>query len=172
MIGIRLAYRGHRLMAMGAVGAVFLVLGCGEENTVTTIESSDIVLSEATAKVNDQSLDGQTLRVGQNENGNIRFEARLVDHNANPAPNHQVRVEYEMPGMGMMHRRGTFMLYDDGTHGDPVPHDGFYCYEDMTGDYGCHGSESQPGEYHYDFCGIRSDGHETNHVNLMVKLVP
>jgi hypothetical protein len=74
--------------------------------------------------------------------------------------------------MGMMHRHGEFMLYDDGTHGDPTPGDAAYCYEDVMGEYGCHGTNRPMGPYHYDFCPIDEHGVEGNHVSMMVTLAP
>ena len=89
-----------------------------------------------------------------------------MDRHGNPALEHRVRVEYDIPGMGMMHRTGTFMLHDDGTHGDMMPHDGLYCYEDTSNEFGCHGANAMPGEYHFEFCGIGRDGRETNRMDV------
>lgn len=152
-------------LVAGAGAALLAMAGCGGNDDVAGPVSSDLVLVEATAKVNGASIDGQTIRMGQNL-GTVRFEARLVDHRNNLAPGHTVRVEFDIPGMGMMHRTGMFMLHDDGTHGDLVPHDGIYFYEDTRDQYGCHGTNARPGEYHYDFCGIGNGGRESNRVRI------
>jgi len=166
---VRFDRRFACLTALGAVAAVIAMAGCGGDEEVTGPVSSGLVLDEATLKASGESIGGQTIRMGEN-NGTIRFEARLVDHRGNPAPSQRVRVEFNVPGMGMMHRTGSFMLHDDGTHGDLMPHDGVYCYEDAAGEYGCHGSNAQPGEYHYEFCGVGPGGHETNRIGVQTVL--
>lgn len=93
--------------------------------------------------------------------GATRFEARLAQE-GHPAPGYRVQVRFERPG-GMMHRSGSFFLYDDGTHGDHVPGDGLYCLEDPDGIYGFHHMGARHGGYQYDFCGLYGDGAETNH---------
>lgn len=147
------------------------VLGCGDDDGVTNPASLELVLVDAAVKSDGQSIDGETIRVGRNTEGVLRFEAHLSDHQNNPALGYEVRVEYEIPGMRMMYRRGTLMLHDDGMHGDLVPGDGLYCYEDTSGEYGCHRSDAEPGEYHYDFCGVDHDGHESNRMRRTVTLV-
>ena len=101
--------------------------------------------------------------------GTTRFEATLVQ-NGVPAIGHDVEVTYDMPmGGGMMGaNRGAFHLYDDGTHGDPTPGDGVYCYEDDGDHYGFHHMDAHHGEYHYDFYGLRADGGQTNHMMIDV----
>jgi hypothetical protein len=74
-------------------------------------------------------------------------------------------------GMGSGHHQGRFQLYDDGTHGDHVPGDGLYCFEDFAAEYGCHGPKAQPGEYHYEFWGEhQQDGHHSNRHRVTVTL--
>jgi hypothetical protein len=157
--------------AVGAAAAFLTMTGCNSGDDLAGVENSKIVLAEATAKVNGDSIDGQTIRTGHND-GTVRFEAHLVDHRNNPAPAHKVRVEFDIPGMGMMHHTGMFMLHDDGTHGDLVPHDGVYCYEDVSSQYGCHGPSARPGDYHYEFCGIDHNGHESNRIMVNTVLAP
>lgn len=159
------------LVAAGAAILVASLAGCGEDGTVADPTNAELVLVDATVKVGDDAIGGETVRLGHHPQGTMRFEARLTDHEHNPATGHVVRVEYEMPGMGMMRHHGTFMLHDDGTHGDLVPHDGLYCFEDTAGEYGCHRTDAQPGEYHYEFCGIDPHGHESNRMQLKVTLV-
>lgn len=163
--------RGHLLVAAGAVLLLASLLGCGQDDNPTGPASSELVLVDASVKVGDEAIGGETVRLGHHPQGVMRFEARLVDSENHPAPGYMVRVEYEMPGMGMMRHHGTFMLHDDGTHGDLVPHDGLYCFEDSAGEYGCHRADAQPGEYHYDFCGVDPHGYESNRMRLDVTLV-
>jgi len=124
-------------------------------------------------KVDGQSIGGQTVRAADTRTGHVRFEACLTDRLGNPAPRGRVRLEYQVPGrMGMMHRVGQFMLYDDGTHGDITPGDAEYCYEDIMGEFSCHGTDSPMGPYHYGFCGIDEHGEQGNHVTVTVTLAP
>jgi hypothetical protein len=71
---------------------------------------------------------------------------------------------------GYMHQ-GEFYCYDDGTHGDPVPGDGIYCFVDEMQQYGCHSADARPGEYRYEFCGFDQHGHESNRMEVRVNLV-
>jgi hypothetical protein len=132
-----------------------------------------VTLSEAKITVNGQSLDGLAIRSGEHD-GTVRFEARLADAHGNPVSDHRVRVRVEMPGgMGSMHHHmDEFFCYDDGTHGDLTPGDGLYCYEDADHEYGCHRADAQPGDYHYDFCGVDAHGQESNHMVMSVSLLP
>jgi hypothetical protein len=150
--------------AVMAIALLGLATGCQDSDIVGT-GAPELVLSEASVTVGGQSIDGEVLYPSEND-GVFRFEARLVDQGGRPAYGHRVRVAYNLPGMGMMHRTGTFMLHDDGMHGDPVAHDGIYCYEDESHQYGCHGPHAGPGEYHYEFCGIDDNGHESNRIGV------
>jgi len=162
----------YRVSSLIAVIALFWVAGCGGGDEVTGAGAPGAVLTDATAKVNGQSINGQTISASQNVDGDMRFEACLLDSQGNPVQDHHVRVEYVTPGMGRMHSRGSFVLHDDGTHGDVTPHDGIYCYEDAAGTYGCHGSDARQGDYHYDFCGVGPDNRESNHIDVKVVLAP
>lgn len=153
-----------------AVALVAVAAGCHGDGDVLGTGSPELVLIQAGATVDGQSIDGETMRLGDDE-GNVRFEAHLVDHRGRPAHGHAVRVAYDTPGMGMMHRTGTFMLHDDGTHGDLVPHDGIYCYEDESHHYDCHGPDARPGEYRYEFCGIHEHGYESNRIEISAFVV-
>lgn len=152
---------------------LFLLASTGcEENGPTDAVSADVTLSQAMITADDQPLDGQTMHQG--EAGTMRYEARLVDRHGEPAPGYQVRVRVSMPSMmGSMHPMSEELFcYDDGTHGDPVPGDGVYCFEDTGHEHGCHQIDARPGEYHYDFCGVDDHGYESNHMHLMVRLLP
>jgi len=79
-----------------------------------------------------------------------------------------VYCQYERPGGMGMHGRGTFALYDDGTHGDGVPNDGLYCFEDDRAEYGCHGDGAGPGDYHYEFWGRHAAFGESAHRRVTI----
>jgi len=75
-----------------------------------------------------------------------------------------------MMGGGPGQNLGYMYLYDDGTHGDPTPGDGIYCYEDTQGQYGFHMANSPMGQYHYEFFGIDHDDHHSNHMQVQVTI--
>lgn len=145
-----------------AAGFVILFAGCGGGggSSPTAPANRTLMLSSASILVDGQPVpSGGTFHHGRG--AATRFEARLTDQ-GHPAPGYRVEIQFQRPG-GMMHHAGAFFLYDDGTHGDPTPGDGVYCFEDADGDYGFHHMGAFRGEYHYDFCGLYPDGAETNH---------
>ncbi|HPF24141.1 MAG TPA: hypothetical protein PK417_11710 [Hyphomonas sp.] len=166
--------------SMTFIAATFLMLtvgGCGHDDPTQPVDSNpgDLTLSAAKVSVDGQSLDGLDIQQGE-YSGPMHYEARLADHHGNPIVGGQVRVRYGMSGMmghmgGYMHQ-GEFYCYDDGTHGDPVPGDGIFCFVDDAQQYGCHRAGANPGEYHYEFCGYDQHGHESNRMDVMVNLLP
>jgi len=163
---------GISVVALALPLLLLAVSGCEKDGPMATA-NADVTLSQAKITVADQSLDGQTMHQGE-QVGTVHYEAHLIDCHGQPAPGYQVRVRVKLPGMmnTMHHMTEEFLCYDDGTHGDPIPGDGVYCYDDTSEEYGCHRTDAQPGDYRYDFCGIDGDGHESNHMNLMVRLLP
>ena len=162
----------YALLIGAAVVALFLMTtGCGESKSPTA-PVSGLTLASASVQVNGQSVDGQTLSRGHGQGSSTRFEASLTQ-DARSAPGQMVRVKFDRPGgPGMMNQGGMFTLYDDGTHGDRMPGDGIYCYEDTVGDYGCHTADSPSGQYHYDFYGMHQGMHESNHMVVTVMIKP
>lgn len=152
--------------------ALFLIgfTACGGGSSGPTDPGSPALLSltGAAVVVDGQAVpSGSTYHQGTHGDGHYtRFEAHLMLGGA-PALGEVARVRYDMP-MGMMHGPGTFGLYDDGTHGDPVAGDGVYCFEDDDGDFGFHHMDAMHGEYHYEFYGLHHDGSESNHMMYTV----
>jgi hypothetical protein len=163
--------RRTALPAGVALIALVAMTHCGESNGPTAPTGSAIALTGASVIVNGHIVNEQALPRGHGQSGSTRFEASLM-FGSRPAPGEVVQVRFDRPGLGMMHRTGMFSLYDDGTHGDPVPGDGIYCYEDMAGQYGCHTEDARPGQYHYDFSGMHQDMHESNHIMVTVTINP
>lgn len=163
-----------------SVAVAVLILtagGCSQDGPTQPAGSNagDLTLSAAKVSVDGQSLDGLDIRQGDYP-GPVLYEARLADNHGNPVVGGQVQVRYGMYGMmghmgGYMHQ-GEFYCYDDGTHGDPVPGDGIFCFVDDAHHYGCHRAGARPGEYHYEFCGFDQHGHESNRMDVRVNLVP
>jgi len=162
----------QRILGALLLTGLVALAACNGNDSPTAVPTTDVILTDVAVKADGQSLGGQTLHATNMQTGHVRFEARLMDRMGDPTPGGRVRIRYEIPGMGMMHRNGEFMLYDDGTHGDHMPGDGEYCYEDVMGEYGCHGSNRPMGPYQYDFCGFDEHGAEGNHMMLTVTLVP
>lgn len=161
--------------AVALVPLVLMAVGCsgGGDGSPSAPTSQNLVLSEAVVSVDGQAVNGQTLPPGFGNGSTTRFEAHLRD-GSGPAQGHTVWVEFDRPmgqGMGHGQYQGRFQLYDDGTHGDHVPGDGLYCFEDFEQEYGCHGPNAHAGEYHYEFWGEhRQDGHHSNRHRVTVTL--
>lgn len=161
-----------------ALGVLLLVAGgCSDDDPTLPAEpgTGDLELSAAKVSVDGRSLDGLDIEQGS-QAGPVRYEARLVDRHGDPVAGGQVQVRYGLSGMmghmdGYMHL-GEFPCYDDGTHGDPVPGDGIYCFVDEGQQYGCHRDGARPGEYRYEFCGFDQDGRESNRMDVRVNLLP
>jgi len=67
------------------------------------------------------------------------------------------------------HKR-YFMMYDDGTHGDPHPGDGEYCYEDISHMPGIHMMDAAHGHYEFEFYCINSQQNHGAHYNAWVEI--
>jgi hypothetical protein len=151
-----------------------LVAACGssdDDSSPTASRTASFAISSATLSVGGQVVNGMTLSRGHGQGASTRFEARMVDLQGQPVTGPTVRVRYQRPqGMGMMNSSGTMMLYDDGTHGDLVPGDGLYCYEDWAGDYGCHTASSPMGQYHYEFWGEDDAGRQCDPLTATVTI--
>ncbi len=158
--------------AVVAAAALILLtgVGCSDDGQNVLSDDPDVVLTDARISVNGQSVDGMTLPRGHGEGETAHFEAVLMDeHGQWMEPT--VWVEHHGPGaMGMMGSSSLFQLHDDGTHGDQVAGDGVYCYDDDTGQHGCHTAEAMPGEHHYEFYGMDEHGHESNHMIITVTI--
>lgn len=170
MIRQRPSFRSAGPLTASAV-LVLAILTVGCSGDPTGPEMSSMMLTQPMVMVAGQVVNGQTLAIGHGDGASTLFQAHLLDAAGRPLAGAVVRVRYQRPGgMGMMGgRHGDFRLYDDGTHGDPVPGDGIYCFEDWEAIYGCHAEGLGAGEYHYEFWG-EHDGHQSNHHEVMVTL--
>lgn len=139
----------------------------------TAPAESVMVLQTASVSVNGQNVTNSSWNPSSDPAQSTRFEARLL-RNGMPAIGEMVYVTFDRPqGMGSMmgmNRQGRFALYDDGTHGDPTPGDGIYCFEDFTMDYGFHHSDCPYGEYRYEYFGQDHQGHESNHMRVTIQV--
>jgi hypothetical protein len=160
---------GGRALAFAALW----ILSCqgGGGSSPTSPLTVQLSLQAATVSVGGQVVNGMTLPRGHGNGSSTRFEASLVDLGGMPMAGVTVTMSYQRPGsMGMMGTSGTLHLYDDGTHGDRTPGDGVFCYEDSTGDYGCHAADAPMGQYHYEFWGDDAHGHQSNRMAVTVTI--
>jgi hypothetical protein len=156
-------------IAIAAAALVAIILtGCNGNGGPTAPESSSLVLTSATVSVNGQVLNGETLPRGHGEGVAERFEA-VLEKDGVRVTGGTVRVQHDSPG-GMMMGSPVFHLYDDGTHGDRMPNDGLYCFEDFQGQYGCHTEQASRGSHHYDFAGMDSQGHKSSQMRVTVTI--
>lgn len=159
------------VMTLTILTVAVLVAGCSGDPTGPAMP--EMMLTQPQVMVDGQVMNGQTVSVGHGAGGSTLFQAHLQDMHGRPVVGGVVKVRYERPGgMGMMMgaRNGEFRLYDDGTHGDPVPGDGIYCFEDWEAMYGCHEWGLGTGPYHYEFWGEDHEGHQSNHHRVTVTL--
>jgi len=142
--------------------------GCSDGGSTSTSPATPrFEVASAAVVVDGQVVNGQSIPM-HHDGTPTRFEARLhID--GQPVAGGTVYCQYDRPGgMGGMHGQGTFTMYDDGSHGDPTPGDGLYCYQDDRDQYGCHGEGAASGEYHYEFWGRHHAYGETAHQRVTV----
>lgn len=148
--------------------AALAVTAC-DRSTPTQPTTSSLVLQKATVSVNGVVVNNTSVSPDHGTGSSTRFEAQLVDLAGRTAMGHTAQINYMRPnGHGSMMSGGRMTLYDDGTHGDRIPNDGTYCYEDFAGDYGCHGANTPMGRHDYDFFGMDHSGGESNHMLVTV----
>ncbi len=167
---IRPNSRTAATLALSIAVLALTTTGCGNGSNPTAPNTPVLALTSADVLVMDESVSGQTVSRGHNEGGSTRFQAQLM-LDGSPAIGHEAWIQFDRPqgmGMGMGRHTGLLQLHDDGTNGDLMAGDGIYSYEDHEGEYGCHSDEAGAGEYHYEFYGTRTDGHESNHMTVTV----
>ncbi len=160
----------HGVMSTAlSISLLFFASACdhGDSTHLGVPHMDTFGLVEARVLVDGESIGGQTISRADNLGSSTRFEARVVDLDANLS----VEVAYQRPQM-MEGSSGIVPLFDDGTHGDAVAGDGIYCFEDWEGEYGLHMSEAPMGVYHYAFYAMDEDGHHSNHLSLDITLSP
>lgn len=150
-------------------------LGCNSPTAPDAGMQPQLRLNGALVEVNGEVVNGESFQVGQMTGASTFFQATLMGPNGT-VPGEAVRVQYRVPHQGpggMMDgpAQGLMTLYDDGSHGDPTPGDGIYCYEDQQGLYGFHMHGAAAGTYHYEFFGVDHNQHHTGHMSVDVMLV-
>ena len=148
--------------------ALLAAASCSSGNSSSpTAPSGRLLLTNADLIVAGESMDNRTVPVGHGQGEPALFMAELMVDGA-PGIGHEVWVEVDRP-MGMMGPR-RFPLHDDGTHGDPIAHDGLYHFEDIEGRYACNGPGMMAGEYHYEYHGETAAGQQSNRLRVRVTI--
>ena len=151
-----------------ALGILALLSGCSGDGggRANDVLQSDVRLAGADVLIDGTSVDSATVAPGSGSS--TLFTATLAD----PGDTSRIRnVQMEYPvhsSTGMMGHGSTVSMYDDGSHGDPVPGDGVYCYLDADGHIGPHDDDCPRGDYVYRFHGTDMLGHETNWIECRV----
>lgn len=164
----------YQLLTRILAASPLIVAGCsgdsGASPTAPSIHPMTAVVSSAMVVVDGRDVSGMSVPQGHH-GAFTHFEAR-IENGGSLEPGFEMWLHYEQPGShGMMGSQGRAHLYDDGTHGDPVPGDGIYCLDDEAGQIGCQRADAPMGTYHYDFYGMGSRGDETNHRLVTVTVV-
>jgi len=112
-----------------AVVAIFAVAVAGCSSPTAPVADplvviSPLQLSGALVFFGGESVNGETIQMGQMQGKSTRFQATLTDASG-PALGRTVQAQSQRPGggSGMMggFNQAPLHLYDDGTHGDPTP---------------------------------------------------
>jgi len=116
--------------------------------------------------VNGAEVTGKTIR-DPNQGDRLKLRAHFSD----PQGNETIRIAFARYShhRGMMQHMGDYTLWDDGTHGDEIAGDGWYCYEGEIGNmmsmmgvnWGHHW-----GMHEYEFYCYDYDDNESNHLTV------
>ncbi|NIM13468.1 MAG: hypothetical protein GTO45_15250 [Candidatus Aminicenantes bacterium] len=104
---------------------------------------------------------------GPNQNDRMTIRAEFSD----PQGNHTIRtaVASYTHGHGMMNHMGQITLWDDGTHGDHIPGDGWFTMEDdmiqMMSMMGNNWNQIM-GSHEFEIYCLDEDGNESNHITV------
>jgi len=114
-------------------------------------------------------INGNDVTNGSMSNPNQDDRMTIRAHFSDPQGNQTIRTAFASYSHlhGMMNHMGQYTLWDDGTHGDDVPGDGWYCLEDdmvqMMSIMG-HNWDQIMGSHEFEFYCLDEDGHESNHI--------
>lgn len=170
--------RKRAILSIVLLSAV-VIAGCSSSSspTQTPPDNGQLVTTSSQAYVDGQPQAGATRQQGFGEGSSMLFEGVMMQGDQ-PGAGETMWMEYDRPmgggccgGMGGGGRHtGRIQLYDDGTHGDDIPGDGMYHFEDFDGEFGCQRQNNEGGEYHYEFYGQHHDGSETNHLDMTITI--
>lgn len=143
------------------VAAIFLTSGCKKSTTA----NSPVAL-DASVWVNGMDKSNGNLS-NPNQADRMRIRAQFSD----PQGNHTINsaVATYSHGMGMMDHTVQVTMWDDGTHGDDIPGDGWIHMEDEMVDMMSlmgHGWNQIMGDYRFDIYCFDEEGNESNHISV------
>jgi hypothetical protein len=136
-----------------------VALSCGRDNPVGSEAMIPFPRSVAIT-IGSTDITDQSIMPGMGSS--TLFHARPTS----VPPGLTVWVHYQGPSM-MMHGSGDWMMYDDGTHGDPKMGDGEYCYQDLN-QMNLHMHNAISGHYTFDFYCMDSSGEQGEHHSAWV----
>ena len=137
----------RKLIALAAV----LLAACSSGSPVSAPNlTTSNAIQTAHVLVDGVPVEG-TVLTGSHQT--TRLQAQLRDRDRDHlALVRQIRIDYELPGMGMGGaRRGQLTCHDDGTHGDALAGDGICNFMDDGDQTGCARLGSPQGTYRYTF---------------------
>ena len=158
------------MMKNGAIiGSVFMALvflnGCSSV-------ADDLPMAlRAEIIVNGSDVTGGTVAT-PNQSDRLKLRGKFSDSDG--GQNIQAAfAEYAHHSGMMMDHMGEYTLWDDGTHGDDVAHDGWFCLEDdmahMMSMMGVDWGHSE-GSHEYEFYCFDEEGNESNHITVQVNI--
>jgi hypothetical protein len=120
-------------------------------------------------------INGSDMTNGTMSNPNQADRMTIRAEFSDPQGNHTIRTAAASytHGHNMMNHMGEITLWDDGTHGDHVPGDGWYTIEDdmvqMMSMMGNHWDQVM-GSHEFEFYCLDEDGNESNHITARLNV--
>ena len=137
---------------------IFLV-SCSDDNGISSSQIPD--LRTAMISISGQNVTDTSIQPGMG--GSTLY----IAYPSRVEPGLAVWMQFRGPSM-MNGGSGKWMMYDDGTHGDPKPGDGEYCFEDTNGMPGVHMMNAMSGHYSFEFYCVNSTGDHGIHSNAWI----
>ena len=145
-------------MTFLALALVFLV-SCSEDNATS---SRQVPFPQSvTISIAGQNVTNTAIRTG------MANSTLFVARPSRVEPALTVWVKFSGPSM-MNPGSGMFQMYDDGSHGDRIPGDGEYCFENFNEAPRIHMGNAMSGHYTFEFYCQDSSGNHSMHNNAWV----
>lgn len=145
------------------ISGIILLSNCkAAENSAPVALSGQVMINGA-----DMTTSHNNSNSNYNRNDRMTFKAMFKDSDGNDTIKKAV-VSYSV-NMMMMDHSGEITMWDDGTHGDMTPGDGWYHMEDEMGEMMLMMGiqwEQMMGDYDFEFYCFDEDGNESNHYKV------
>ena len=136
-----------------------LLISCSEDNGTT---SKQVPFPQSVSiSIGGQNVTNTAINSGM---GNSTL---FVARPSRVEPGLTVWVKFKGSSM-MSTGSGMFQMYDDGTHGDRIPGDGEYCFENFNEAPRMHMGNAMSGHYTFEFYCQDSNGNHSSHNNAWV----